>query len=152
MPFISIVCNLVQIAEVVKRDALVDKEKEFFAALNAALGVGRDDAPWQWALNSGNVGWQDRSRAIGNWSAEEKITNERLKRLQPKQHARMRRHKGFQRIQQRDGRPKDATEAIAPAPANSRGMAHDNAKESRKPQHSRSCAWLPPQSTSARGS
>ncbi|KAH8610091.1 hypothetical protein ERJ75_001136600 [Trypanosoma vivax] len=45
----------VQIAEVVKRDALVDKETEFFAALNAALGIGRDDAPWQWALNSGNA-------------------------------------------------------------------------------------------------
>ncbi|CCD20729.1 hypothetical protein, conserved in T.vivax [Trypanosoma vivax Y486] len=76
MPFISIVCNLVQIAEVVKRDALVDKETEFFAALNAALGVGSDDAPWQWALNSGN----DRlarlaQEAIGNWSAEENITN-----------------------------------------------------------------------------
>ncbi|KAH8604073.1 hypothetical protein ERJ75_001756900 [Trypanosoma vivax] len=76
MPFISIVCNLVQIAEVVRRDALVDKETEFFEALNAALGIGRDDAPWQWALNSGNDRLQGIAQAaVGNWSAEEKIKN-----------------------------------------------------------------------------
>ncbi|KAH8610085.1 hypothetical protein ERJ75_001136900 [Trypanosoma vivax] len=103
MPFISIVCNLVQIAEVVKRDALVDKETEFFAALNAALGVGRDDAPWQWALNSGNARLAGIAQeAIGNWSAEEKITNATAESVcSTKQNARMRRHKGFQRIQQR---------------------------------------------------
>ncbi|KAH8612448.1 hypothetical protein ERJ75_000888900 [Trypanosoma vivax] len=78
MPFISIVCNLVQIAEVVKRDALVDKETEFFAALNAAMGIGRDDAPWQWALNSGNARLAGLAQAaIGNWSAEEKITKDK---------------------------------------------------------------------------
>ncbi|CCD20441.1 hypothetical protein ERJ75_001385900 [Trypanosoma vivax] len=78
MPLISIVCNLVQIAEVVKRDALVDKATEFFAALNAAMGDGRDDAPWQWALNSGNARLARLAQAaIGNWSAEEKITKDK---------------------------------------------------------------------------
>ncbi|KAH8607663.1 Trypanosomal VSG domain [Trypanosoma vivax] len=78
MPLISIVCNLVQIAEVVKRDALVVKETEFFAALNAAMGIGRDDAPWQWALNSGNARLARLAQAaIGNWSAEEKITKDK---------------------------------------------------------------------------
>ncbi|KAH8607697.1 hypothetical protein ERJ75_001386900 [Trypanosoma vivax] len=78
MPLISIVCNLVQIAEVVKRDALVVKETEFFAALNAAMGIGSDDAPWQWALNSGNARLARLAQAaIGNWSAEEKITKEK---------------------------------------------------------------------------
>ncbi|KAH8607751.1 hypothetical protein ERJ75_001383900 [Trypanosoma vivax] len=83
MPFISIVCNLVQIAEVVKRDALVDKETEFFAALNAAMGIGRDDAPWQWALNSGNARLAGLAQAaIGNWSAEEKSRRTSAGRLQ----------------------------------------------------------------------
>ncbi|CCD18847.1 hypothetical protein, conserved in T. vivax, (fragment), partial [Trypanosoma vivax Y486] len=77
MPFISIVCNLVQVAEVVKRDALVNKETEFFAALNAALGIGRADAPWQWALNSGNSRLARIAQAaIGNWSEKGKITND----------------------------------------------------------------------------
>ncbi|CCD18415.1 hypothetical protein, conserved in T. vivax [Trypanosoma vivax Y486] len=75
MPFISIVCNLVQIAEVVKRDALVDKEQQFFAALNAAMGIGHDDAPWQWALNSGNARLARLAQAaIGNWSQDANIT------------------------------------------------------------------------------
>ncbi|KAH8607729.1 hypothetical protein ERJ75_001383600 [Trypanosoma vivax] len=78
MPLISIVCNLVQIAEVVKRDALVDKGTEFFAALNAAMGIGHDDAPWQWALNSGNARLARLAQAaIGNWSAEEEITKDK---------------------------------------------------------------------------
>ncbi|CCD19266.1 hypothetical protein, conserved in T. vivax [Trypanosoma vivax Y486] len=78
MPLISIVCNLVQIAEVVKRDALVDRGPEFFAALNAAMGIGHDDAPWQWALNSGNARLAGLAQAaIGNWSAEEKITKDK---------------------------------------------------------------------------
>ncbi|KAH8607717.1 hypothetical protein ERJ75_001384800 [Trypanosoma vivax] len=80
MPFISVVCNLVQIAEVVRRDALVDKAKEFFAALNAAMGIGRDDAPWQWAMNSDNARLARLAQAaIGNWSAEEKITNDKAR-------------------------------------------------------------------------
>ncbi|CCD20317.1 hypothetical protein, conserved in T.vivax [Trypanosoma vivax Y486] len=78
MPLISIVCNLVQIAEVVTRDALVEKGTEFFAALNAAMGIGRDDAPWQWALNLGNARLARLAQAaIGNWSAEEKITKDK---------------------------------------------------------------------------
>ncbi|CCD19507.1 hypothetical protein, conserved in T. vivax [Trypanosoma vivax Y486] len=76
MPFISNVCNLVQIAEVVKRDALVAKEEEFFAALNAAMGIGEGDAPWQWALNSGSDRLAGIARkAVGNWTApaEERV-------------------------------------------------------------------------------
>ncbi|CCD19065.1 hypothetical protein, conserved in T. vivax, (fragment), partial [Trypanosoma vivax Y486] len=80
MPFISVVCSLVQIAEVVKRDALVDKAQEFFAALNAAMGIGGDDAPWQWALNSGNASVAGLAQAaVGNWSEEEKITKDKAK-------------------------------------------------------------------------
>ncbi|KAH8604078.1 hypothetical protein ERJ75_001757100 [Trypanosoma vivax] len=89
MPFISIVCNLVQIAEVVSRDALVDKEQEFFAALNEALGIGRDDAPWQWALNSGNSRLARIAQsAIGNWSAEGKSRTIQLKAFATRKSAR----------------------------------------------------------------
>ncbi|KAH8604070.1 hypothetical protein ERJ75_001756300 [Trypanosoma vivax] len=85
-----------------ERDALVDKETEFFAALNAALGIGRDDAPWQWALNSGNVGCEDRSSShrqlVSRGENHERTADSVCSR---KANARMRRHKSFQRIQQR---------------------------------------------------
>ncbi|CCD19144.1 hypothetical protein, conserved in T. vivax [Trypanosoma vivax Y486] len=142
MPFISIVCNLIQIAEVVKRDALVNKETEFFAALNAALGIGRDDAPWQWALNSGNARLARIAlAAIGNWSAEEKIKNATADSVCSTQARTLACDaiKAFKEYNtQRLLAEEHATEAIA-ADANKRKAAWSTTgqEESRKPQHSR---------------
>ncbi|KAH8604077.1 hypothetical protein ERJ75_001756600 [Trypanosoma vivax] len=142
MPFISIVCNLVQIAEVVSRDALVDKEQEFFAALNEALGIGRDDAPWQWALNSGNSRLARIAQsAIGNWSAEGKITNDTAESVCNAQKRTLACDaiKAFKAYNAHRQKAKgDADGAIAPSgskqPEAWRTTTHE---ESRKPQHSR---------------
>ncbi|CCD18333.1 hypothetical protein, conserved in T. vivax [Trypanosoma vivax Y486] len=142
MPLISIVCNLVQIAEVVKRDALVVKETEFFAALNAAMGIGSDDAPWQWALNSGNARLARLAQAaIGNWSAEEKITKEKAQGVCNTQ-ANTRACaaiKAFNEYnKQRAKAAGDANAAIAPD-ANTRKAAWSTTREpeSRKPANSK---------------
>ncbi|CCD20585.1 hypothetical protein, conserved in T. vivax [Trypanosoma vivax Y486] len=141
MPFISIVCNLVQIAEVVKRDALVEKETEFFAALNAALGVGSDDAPWQWALNSGNARLARLAQeAIGNWSAKENITNataEGVCRTQARTLAcdAIKAFKEYSRTKMLAAQ--QATDAIAPdANKQDQAWSATEQKESRKPQAS----------------
>ncbi|KAH8610088.1 hypothetical protein ERJ75_001136300 [Trypanosoma vivax] len=55
MPFISICVQPGSNRRGCEARRIGGQEKEFFAALNAALGIGRDDAPWQWALNSGNA-------------------------------------------------------------------------------------------------
>ncbi|KAH8613510.1 Trypanosomal VSG domain [Trypanosoma vivax] len=141
MPFISIVCNLVQIAEVVKRDALVDTEKEFFAALNAALGIGRDDAPWQWALNSGNARLAGIAQAaIGNWSAEEKITNETADSVCSPRAGTLACDavKAFNEYSRtRMLAAQQATEAIAPDATKRRAAWRTTTQtESRKPKHS----------------
>ncbi|CCD20892.1 hypothetical protein, conserved in T. vivax, partial [Trypanosoma vivax Y486] len=141
MPFISIVCNLVQIAEVVKRDALVDKGTEFFAALNAAMGIGRDDAPWQWALNSGNARLAGLAQAaIGTWSAGENITNDTAEGVcstQPNTRA-CAAIKAFNEYNtQRQKAKGDADAAIAPD-TNKQGAAWSTTgqEESRKPENS----------------
>ncbi|CCD18600.1 hypothetical protein, conserved in T. vivax [Trypanosoma vivax Y486] len=142
MPFISIVCNLVQIAEVVKRDALVDKETEFFAALNAALGVGRDDAPWQWALNSGSARLDGLAQAaIGNWSAEENITKDKVQGVCNTQARTLacdaiKAFKEYSRTKMLAAQKAKA--AIAPdANVQPAAWSTTSQEESRKPQHSR---------------
>ncbi|KAH8607719.1 hypothetical protein ERJ75_001385200 [Trypanosoma vivax] len=153
MPFISIVCNLVQIAEVVKRDALVDKEQQFFAALNAAMGIGHDDAPWQWALNSGNARLARLAQAaIGNWSQDANITRTTQGAFAARtRHARMRRHKGFQQYTEQTKVAREAAqEAVNQTIGHATGMDHQRGKGTRTTENSSSCAWLPPQSTSAR--
>ncbi|KAH8604068.1 hypothetical protein ERJ75_001756100 [Trypanosoma vivax] len=155
MPFISIVCNLVQIAEVVKRDALVDTEKEFFAALNAALGIGRDDAPWQWALNSGNARLAGIAQAaIGNWSAEEKITNETADSVCSPRAGTLACDavKAFNEYSRtRMLAAQQATEAIAPDATKRRAAWRTTTQtESRKPKHSGTLCLAATESTSAR--
>ncbi|KAH8615585.1 hypothetical protein ERJ75_000570700 [Trypanosoma vivax] len=142
MPFISIVCNLVQIAEVVKRDALVDKETEFFAALNAALGVGRDDAPWQWALNSGSARLDGLAQAaIGDWSAEENITKDKEQGVCNTQARTLacdaiKAFKEYNRTKMLAAQKAKA--AIAPdANVQPAAWSTTSQEESRKPQHSR---------------
>ncbi|KAH8612441.1 hypothetical protein ERJ75_000889900 [Trypanosoma vivax] len=157
MPFISIVCNLVQIAEVVKRDALVDKETEFFAALNAAMGIGRDDAPWQWALNSGNARLAGLAQAaIGNWSAEEKITKDKAQDVCSTQADTLAcaAIKAFNEYnKQRQKAAGDADAAIAPDTAKDEAAWRTTGEQQSRQgnqQPVESCAWRPPQSTSAR--
>ncbi|CCD21611.1 hypothetical protein, conserved in T. vivax, partial [Trypanosoma vivax Y486] len=142
MPFISIVCNLVQTAEVVKRDALVDKETEFFAALNAALGIGRDDAPWQWALNSGNARLDGLAQAaIGNWSAEEHVTKDKAQGVCNTQARTLecdaiKAFKEYNRTKKLAAQK--ATAAIAPSASKQpAAWSTTGQEESRKPQHSR---------------
>ncbi|KAH8610086.1 hypothetical protein ERJ75_001137100 [Trypanosoma vivax] len=142
MPFISIVCNLVQTAEVVKRDALVDKETEFFAALNAALGIGRDDAPWQWALNSGNARLDGLAlAAIGNWSAEEHVTKDKAQGVCNTQARTLecdaiKAFKEYNRTKKLAAQK--ATAAIAPSASKQpAAWSTTGQEESRKPQHSR---------------